>query len=194
MDWDFSVIAAIISLKFSLNSPFWCVIMCSHIACWVHLKRFLSVHVAFGSISKRFIDSFWTHSCVLCSIVHKLCYYFRLIGTAAYISLGLIWLGFDLLRLALIAQLLKHSINLSSRRYLSCYIWSWKVWRTFGLSAPLFINSGDFLQIEIYYNKKHLFLVELRFLDLSDEKCRDFLFSGGDFLFSADDLLEIEIY
>ena len=27
-----------------------------------------------------------------------------------------------------------------------------------------------------------------------DEKCRDFLFSGGDFLFSADDLLEIEIY
>ena len=116
---DFSVIAAIISLKFSLNSPFWCVIMCSHIACWVHLKRFLSVHVAFGSISKRFIDSFWTHSCVLCSIVHKLCYYFR--------SLGLIWLGFDLLRLALIAQLLKHSINLSSRRYLSCYIWSWKL-------------------------------------------------------------------
>ena len=40
------------------------------------------------------------------------------------------------------------------------------MWRTFGLSAPLFINSGDFLQIEIYYNKKHLFLVELRFLDL----------------------------
>ena len=51
--------------------------------------------------------------------MHKLCYYFR--------SLGLIWLGFDLLRLALIAQLLKHSINLSSRRYLSCYIWSWKL-------------------------------------------------------------------
>ena len=43
------------------------------------------------------------------------------------------------------------------------------MWRTFGLSAPLFINSGDFLQIEIYYNKKHLFLVELRFLDLGSE-------------------------
>ena len=55
-------------------------------------------------------------------------------------------------------------------------------------------KCGDLLEIEIYYNKKHLFLVELRFLDLSDEKCRDFLFSGGDFLFSADDLLEIEIY
>jgi len=92
-------------------------------------KRFLSVHVAFGSISKRFIDSFWTINkktapiaVYYSSIVHKLCYYFRLI-----ISLGLIWLGFDLLRLALIAQLLKHSINLSSRRYLSCYIWSWKL-------------------------------------------------------------------
>ena len=55
-------------------------------------------------------------------------------------------------------------------------------------------SDDDLLEIEIYYNKKHLFLVELRFLDLSDEKCRDFLFSGGDFLFSADDLLEIEIY
>jgi len=32
-----------------------------------------------------------------------------------------------------------------------------KVWRTFGLSAPLFINSGDFLQIEIYYIKKRKF-------------------------------------
>jgi len=55
-------------------------------------------------------------------------------------------------------------------------------------------SADDLLEIEIYYNKKHLFLVSLRFLDLSDEKCRDFLFSGGDFLFSADDLLEIEIY
>ena len=31
------------------------------------------------------------------------------------------------------------------------------MWRTFGLSAPLFINSGDFLQIEIYYNKRKFF-------------------------------------
>jgi len=67
--------------------------------------------------------------------------------------------------------------------------------RDFLFSGGDFLFSADdLLEIEIYYNKKHLFLVELRFLDLSDEKCRDFLFSGGDFLFSADDLLEIEIY
>jgi len=38
------------------------------------------------------------------------------------------------------------------------------VWRTFGLSAPLFINSGDFLQIEIYYNKKKFFLSFIKLL------------------------------
>ena len=55
-------------------------------------------------------------------------------------------------------------------------------------------SADDLLEIEIYYNKKHLFLVSLRFLDLSDEKCRDFLFSGGDFLLSAVDLIEIGFY
>ena len=53
------------------------------------------------------------------------------------------------------------------------WIWSWNwefpelIWLlTWCKSAPLFSNCPDFLQIEIYYNKKHLFLVSLRFLDL----------------------------
>ena len=59
------------------------------------------------------------------------------------------------------------------------------MWRTFGLSAPLFINSGDFLQIEIYYNKRKFFWAskrEKKSLFLIGMK-ENFLFMKGEISF-----------
>ena len=65
-----------------------------------------------------------------------------------------------------------------------------KVWRTFGLSAPLFINSGDFLQIEIYYNKKHLFLENL----FSRTTAVDFWILDLDFWSSRSRFLSLDLW
>jgi len=65
-----------------------------------------------------------------------------------------------------------------------------KVWRTFGLSAPLFINSGDFLQIEIYYNKKHLFLENL----FSRTTAVDFWILDLDFWSLSSRFLELDLW